>query len=145
MNKLLLKSELLRLICSLILACGVFVLMYLFGNNKRMLGFFVFCILGTFAVGERLFICFSAIGVDVTPLQMLIIPSLKAFSLILSLTPANLGVHEGIISGCVYWFGLPADQAHLATLIDRGAAVIMTFLFGLIFSRILLSDLKLSK
>jgi hypothetical protein len=33
----------------------------------------------------------------------------------------------------------------LAALIDRGAAVIMTFLFGLIFSRVLLSDAKFAK
>lgn len=67
------------------------------------------------------------------------------FFLMLPLTPANLGIREGIISGCAYWFGLPADQALLAALIDRGAAVIMTFLFGLIFSRILLSDMKTAK
>jgi uncharacterized protein (TIRG00374 family) len=118
----------------------------LFGKNKKLVGVFCFLhILGIFAVGTRLFICFSAIGVDVSPLQMLIIPSLTTFSLMLPLTPANLGIQEGIISGCAYWFGLPADQALLSALIDRGAAVIMTFLFGLIFSRILLSDLKSSK
>jgi uncharacterized protein (TIRG00374 family) len=115
----------------------------LFGKNKKMVGFFCFFyILGIFVVGTRLLICFSAIGVEVTPLQMLIIPSLTTFSMLLPLTPANLGVREGIISGCAYWFGLPADQALLAALIDRGAAVIMTVLFGLIFSRILLSGLK---
>jgi uncharacterized membrane protein YbhN (UPF0104 family) len=76
---------------------------------------------------------------------MLIIPSLTTFSLMLPLTPANLGIREGIISGCAYWFGLPADQALLAALIGRGVAVIMTFLFGLVFSRILLSDVKLAK
>jgi uncharacterized protein (TIRG00374 family) len=118
----------------------------LFVKNKKLVAAFsVFQILGIFAFGARLFICFSAIGVDVTPLQMLIIPSLTTFSLMLPLTPANLGIREGIISGCAYWFGLPADQALLAALIDRGAAVIMTFLFGLIFSRILLSGLKPAK
>jgi len=76
---------------------------------------------------------------------MLIIPLLTTFSLMLPLTLANLGIREGIISGCAYWFGLPADQAMLAALIDRGAAVIMTFLFGLIFSRILLLGLKHEK
>lgn len=114
-------------------------------NKKLVLTFSVFHILGIFAIGARLFICFSAIGVDVVPLQMLIIASLTTFSLMLPLTPANLGVREGIISGCAYWFGLPADQALLAALIDRGAAIIMTFLFGLIFSRILLSGLKPAK
>jgi uncharacterized protein (TIRG00374 family) len=108
----------------------------LFGKNKKMVGFFCFFyVLGILTVGARLFICFSAIGVEVTPLQMLIIPSLTTFSMLLPLTPANLGVREGIISGCAYWFGLPADQALLAALIDRGAAVIMTFLFGLIFMK----------
>jgi uncharacterized protein (TIRG00374 family) len=115
----------------------------LFGKNRKLIAVFCFFyMLGIFVVGARLFICFSAIGVDVTPLQMLIIPSLTTFSLMLPLTPANLGVREGIISGCAYWFGLPADQALLAAVIDRGAAVIMTFLFGLIFSRILLAGMK---
>jgi len=114
-----------------------------FGKNMRLVVVFsFFYILGFFVFGARIFICFSAVGVKVTPLQVLIIPSLITFSLMLPLTPANLGVQEGIISGCAYWFGLPADQALLAALIDRGAAVIMTFLFGLIFSRILLSGMK---
>jgi uncharacterized protein (TIRG00374 family) len=118
----------------------------LFLQNKKLIAAFcVFHILGVFAIGARLFVCFSAIGVDVVPLQMLIISSLTTFSLMLPLTPANLGIREGIISGCAYWFGLPADQALLAALIDRGAAIIMTFLFGLIFSRVLLSDLKIAK
>jgi uncharacterized protein (TIRG00374 family) len=77
--------------------------------------------------------------------QMLIVASLTTLSLMLPLTPANLGIREGIISGCAYWFGLPADQALLAALIDRGAAVIMTFLLGLIFSRVLLSDANFAK
>ena len=118
----------------------------LFGKNKKLvLAFSVFHIFGIFVVGARLFICFLAIGVDVVPLQMLIIASLTTFSMMLPLTPANLGIREGIISGCAYWFGLPADQALLAALIDRGAAVIITFLFGLIFSRILLLGLKPAK
>jgi hypothetical protein len=47
---------------------------------------------------------------------------------------------------CLYFrFSHTSDQALLAALIDRGAAVIMTFLFGLIFSRILLLGLKPSE
>jgi uncharacterized protein (TIRG00374 family) len=115
----------------------------LFLQDKKLVAVFcVFHVLGVLAIAARFFICFSAIGVDVVPLQMLIISALTTFSLMLPLTPANLGIGEGIVSGCAYWFGLPADQALLAALIDRGAAVIMTFLFGLIFSRILLSDAK---
>lgn len=118
----------------------------LFGRRKRLVVVFsLLHILRLFSVGARLFICFSAIGVDVEPLQMLIIPSLTTFSLMLPLTPANLGIREGIISGCAYWFGLPADQALLAALVDRAAAIIITFTLGLVFSRILLSDVKFSK
>jgi uncharacterized protein (TIRG00374 family) len=112
-------------------------------NWQLALRFSILLLTGIFISGARLFVCFSSIDLDVVPLQMLIISSLTTFSMVLSLTPANLGIREGIISFAAHLFGIPADKAVLAALIDRGAMVVVTFSFGLIFSRILLSDMKL--
>jgi len=118
---------------------------YFSQNRQLVISFSALHIVYIFIVEVGLFICFSAIDLKVFPLQILIIPSLTTFSMLLPLTPANLGVREGIISFSALLFGLPADQTLLAALIDRGVAVIITFLFGLIFSRILLSGLKPAK
>lgn len=114
-------------------------------NRRLIISFSILHVAFISVMGARLFVCFSAIDIDVVPLQMLIISSLTTFSIVLSLTPANLGIKEGIISFSAHLLGIPADQAMLAALIDRGVAIVLTFLFGLIFSRILLSDMKFGK
>ncbi len=74
-----------------------------------------------------------------TLLIQLVLSWLDAFSNN-EFTPANLSDREEIISLSAHLFGIAADKAILAALIDRGAAVIMTLALGLIFSRALLSD-----
>ena len=96
---------------------------------------------GIVLLGVRLFVAFSAVGVPLSPLQALIIPCLITFSMILPLTPANFGVNEGIVAGVAYLFGIPADQALLAALLDRAVAVAIALVLGLIFSHVLLSDM----
>jgi uncharacterized protein (TIRG00374 family) len=117
-----------------------------FKENMRLIIIFsVFHLLTIFVTGARLFVSFSAIDLKVSFLQILIIASLTLFALPLSLTPANLGIKEGIISFSALLFGIAADEAMLAALIDRGVEIVLTFFFGLIFSRILLSDMKISE
>ena len=111
-------------------------------NRQFVVSFSAFYVASIFVVGARLFVCLSAIDIVVLPLQMLIIASLATFSMLLPLTPASLGVREGIISYSAHLFGLPADKAMLGALIDRGAGMILTFSMGIIFSRVLLANKK---
>jgi hypothetical protein len=119
--------------------------LYFFRDNKKLIVIFsALYLISIFILGARLFICFSAIDIKVLFLQTFIISSLTAFSMVLSLTPANLGIKEGVITLSAYLFGIYANEAMLVALIDRAVAVILIFSLGLIFSRILLIDLKVT-
>jgi uncharacterized protein (TIRG00374 family) len=115
---------------------------YFFENWQVVIYFSMLHILFLCISAARLYVAFSAIGIEVVSLQMLIIVSLVNFTLLLTLTPGNLGIREGVISFCAYLYGIPPDIAILAALIDRAADMVMTFLFGLSYSRILLSDIQ---
>jgi len=111
-------------------------------NKKIIVISSIFHLLSIFIGGLRLFLCFSAIGVDVSFLQMFIMYSLVAFSMVFSLAPANLGIKEGVTLFSASLFGISINKAILAALLDRGVAMVLTFLLGLIFSRILLLRAK---
>jgi len=111
-------------------------------TNKRFLvAHSVVHVAGILTWAARLYIAFHAIDVPVSYLHMLAPASLAMFAFFLPLTPASLGVSEGIIVGFAHFFGIPPDSALLAALIDRAVALVMTVSLGLLFSRILLTDI----
>jgi uncharacterized protein (TIRG00374 family) len=115
---------------------------YFFKNWQVVIYFSMLHILFLCVSAARLYVSFYAIGIEVVSLQMLIIVSLVNFTLLLTLTPGNLGIREGVISFCAYLYGIPPDIAILAALIDRAAEVVLTFVLGLTYSRILLLDIQ---
>jgi uncharacterized membrane protein YbhN (UPF0104 family) len=82
---------------------------------------------------SRLFVAFSAVGVDINPAAMILIGSLVSMSFVISITPGNLGVKEGITAFAATLVGVPANVALLAALVDRGAALLVTFGVGVAF------------
>lgn len=115
----------------------------LFRENRRSTACYALLhLLAILVTGIRLSVAFYAIGIDARPMQVLIISALVSFSMFLSLTPGNLGIREGVVSFAAYLFGISAARATLAAFVDRGMMVIVAFSFGLVFSRILLSDMS---
>ena len=70
--------------------------------------------------------------------HILIIQSLTTFSTVVSITPGNLGVKEGIIGSFAFMLNIPATDAIFAATVDRGISMVVTFALGLIFSKILM-------
>lgn len=93
------------------------------------------------ACGCRLFIAFNALGIDVNFTSVMLVQAMVGLSLVFSITPGNLGVKEGIIGLCGMLLGVNFDQAVLASLLDRMAAMTMVFTLGLLYSRVLLQKL----
>ncbi|MCZ7533575.1 MAG: flippase-like domain-containing protein [Acidimicrobiia bacterium] len=80
----------------------------------------------------RLFVAFDAVGAPVDVLEMVLIGSLVSISFVISLTPGNLGIKEGVTVVAAAIVGVEANVALIASLVDRGAALIVTFIIGLI-------------
>jgi len=118
----------------------------LFPANKRLVFWHsVLHITGILTWAARLLVAFSAVGIPVIFSDMVMTSSLGTFALLLPLTPASLGVSEGIVGASAHLYGIPADTAVLAALVDRAVATTITLLLGLVFSRILVSDLILAE
>ena len=95
-----------------------------------------------FLWGLRLYVCFAAIGEPVNFGQIMIIQTIISLSFVISITPGNLGVKEGITAFSANLVGISPTTALLASLIDRAVAVLVVFSMGLVFSHILIRELK---
>ncbi len=80
----------------------------------------------------RLFVAFSAVGVSVGVVEMVLIGSLVSMSFVLSITPGNLGIKEGVTALAGALVGVESSVALLASLVDRGAALVVTFGVGVV-------------
>lgn len=81
---------------------------------------------------SRLFVAFLAVGAGVSALEMLLIGSLVSMSFVLSITPGNLGIKEGVTALAGAIVGVPLNVALAASLVDRGTAFAVTFTVGVI-------------
>ncbi len=81
----------------------------------------------------RLFVAFLAVGASVGVVEMVLIGSLVSMSFVMSITPGNLGIKEGVTALAGALVGVEANVALLASLVDRGAALVVTFGVGVVF------------
>lgn len=95
-----------------------------------------------FLSGLRLYVCFKALGGPVYFGQIMIIQTIISLSFVISITPGNLGVKEGLTAFSANLLGISPTTALLASLIDRAAAMLVVFSMGLVFSHILIRELK---
>lgn len=95
-----------------------------------------------FLWGLRLYACFMAIGEPVNFVQIMIIQTLINLSLVISVTPGNLGVKEGITAFSANLVGISPTTALLASLVDRAVTILVVFSMGMVFSHILIRKLK---
>ncbi len=111
----------------------------LFSEHKKHA--FDFCLLSLLlllVMTARLYLCFLALGFNVQFWTALLIMVITHFSFLITIIPGNLGIKEGIIIFSAGLFGIPADQALAAAVLDRALSMIVIFGFGFVFSKILL-------
>jgi uncharacterized protein (TIRG00374 family) len=90
--------------------------------------------------GLRLYFAFLALGVEVNFLYIVVVQSLVAFTMVVSLTPGNLGIKEGIIGMLATMMDIPLSDAIMAAAIDRSVAMVIVFIFGGIYHFVLLRE-----
>jgi uncharacterized membrane protein YbhN (UPF0104 family) len=112
--------------------------MSLWLNSRRQLAVFLGWTSLLFAVQAlRLWLSFEAVGVSLTVAEMLVIQAMAAVAFILALTPGNIGVKEGAIVFAAGLLGVDPGLALLASLVDRAAAIVVTFGAGVLSVRYL--------
>lgn len=81
----------------------------------------------------RLWFSFLIVGPGISLYEAVFIQCCIAVGFAFSLVPGNLGLKEGLIVGLAMMFGVEAETAILAALIDRAASLIPTLVLGPIF------------
>jgi len=106
--------------------------MAMWAEARGKLGIFLLWTVALFvAQGFRLWLSFRVVGVSVDFSGMMIIQATAAMAFVLALTPGNVGIKEGAVVFSASLLNIDPDLALLASLIDRGAALIITFGVGL--------------
>lgn len=90
----------------------------------------------------KLYWAFKAIGIETNLVNILIVQSLVVFSMVLSLTPGNLGIREGLIGLLAGMLDIPLKEAVLGALVDRAAMMCIVIFLGLIFTKVLTGELE---
>jgi len=109
-------------------------------NKQTLLTFSMLVVLLIFLWGLRLYVCFISLGQSVDFFKIIIIECLICLSFVISVTPGNLGIKEGITVFIANYLNISPSTALLASLIDRSVEMLMVFIIGLIFSCILIRD-----
>lgn len=87
----------------------------------------------------------SALGFTISLFASVIISLVAAFSIVIKITPANLGIHEAIIGFSAPLVGIGAGEGLMTALVIRGTGIIVIFLLGTLFSYLLTQQLKMNK
>ncbi len=91
--------------------------------------------------GTSLWIAFDAIGYTVPGIDAVLVNLLQAFSLLISITPGNLGVQEGVVSLSTGLLGYGLGAGLLAALLIRAVTVLFILSHGPLFSYLLSKEL----
>jgi len=117
--------------------------LFFFKKNKKLLiKILLFKFLFIVIMALKLYWAFKAIGIETNLITIFIVQSLVVFSMILSLTPGNLGIREGIIGLLAAMLDIPLKKAILGAFVDRAVMMCIVIFLGLIFTRILAADLE---
>lgn len=107
-------------------------------RKKHALDFCLLSLLLLLVMTARLYLCFLALGFNAQFWAALLIMVITHFSFLITVIPGNLGIKEGVIVFSAGLFGIPAEQALAAAVLDRAVSMVVIFGFGFVFSKALL-------
>ncbi|MBN1997992.1 flippase-like domain-containing protein [candidate division KSB1 bacterium] len=117
-------------------------LKYFRQNRHLILNIISINLLFIVVMALRLYWSFCSLDISVNFFQIFCVSALANFTMVISITPANLGIREGIVGFSASLLGVELPDAILAAALDRLAGMIFNFAFGLYYSRLLLHDVN---
>lgn len=113
---------------------------HLIKNNKRIIFVTALISLIQLILGAINFIIlYSIFDIQITFFQSLFITSIGSLSLLLAITPGNLGIGDAINVFSASIIGVGINEAVVATILGRAINLLIIFILGPIFSYILLN------
>jgi len=92
----------------------------------------------------RIFYMFTIFGVDAQFYQVLLIQILINLTLLVSITPGNIGISEGIMAFLLAGLGQDMETVFAAMVADRAAVLLFFSVLGSVFSKKLLFQAETS-
>lgn len=97
------------------------------------------------SMAYKLQIIFSALEIEASFSELIFIQALVIFSRLISITPGNIGIREGVVGLSAAILGMDGETALLAALIERIITVVFVLIFGAVYSKLLVDDIKLDE
>jgi len=111
-------------------------------NRSILLLVCIFCLGFIFLSAVKLYWAFESLGISVSLSKVILIQTFMSISLVISITPGNLGIREGIVGVFSGILGISVEQAIFGALLDRVVSLAVVFFLGFIYSRLLLNDVS---
>ncbi len=117
---------------------------HLIKNNKKVIFSIIILSVIQLAISAlMLFLQFKVFGIEVSYIKSLFLTSISSLGIIISITPANLGIQEAITVFSALTIGITPAQSLSAALLGRAISLIVLFILGPIFSYLLIKKSKL--
>lgn len=114
-----------------------------FRKSRRMLLPVCFFCLGFLLLSAvKLYFAFESLGISVSFMRLILVQAFLSISLVISITPGNLGIREGIVGLFSGILGISVEQAVIGALLDRVVSLVVVFVLGFVYSRLLLNDMR---
>jgi uncharacterized protein (TIRG00374 family) len=109
-------------------------------NKKTILATCLISLVNIAIIVLMMFLEFKVIGINIPILSVLFLSMVSTLSLFISITPGALGIREMIIAFTATVIDIPIAEALTVSVLDRIIGLIIIFIFGPIFSYILLNN-----
>src|SRR3989344_689034 len=111
-------------------------------NLKVILIVSIITVLQLLMMTSMLFLQFQVFGIEVSFIKCLFLTSIGSISIVIGITPANLGVAEAVTVFSALTIGITPVQSLSASILGRLVSVVVLFTLGPIFSYILFKNTK---
>ncbi len=110
-------------------------------NNKRIIFIISSLTLIQLLIGSlMIYLQFQVFGIEINFIKCIFLTSIGSLSLLIAITPANLGVGEAVTVFSALTIGITATQSLSVVLLGRAIQFLVLFILGPIFSYILLNN-----
>ena len=106
-------------------------------DRPLILRFSGYTFLNIFTNGLLFFIAYRSLGADILFSHALMISLIALFSLLVNITPANLGIQEAVVSIASGGLGQGVGEGLVVVLLIRAATMLLAFTLGPIFVLVL--------
>jgi glycosyltransferase 2 family protein len=108
---------------------------HLIKNNKKIITItIIISLIQVFLIALNNLLAYNIFGIEITLAKALFIAAISNLSIIIAITPGNLGIGDAINVFTANIIGIPLTEAIAATILLRAVNLIIIFILGPIYS-----------